>query len=103
MTRPRRVGIVQPAEQRRCTTDRTAQLGGAGVSAVVAEHRDEGWQPVSRYGFTVGAMSFINANQAPKACTLPTVERPLRVGEFDRLFARASAAVERLSPQTARI
>ena len=26
---------------------------------------------------------------APDACTLPTVERPLRVAEFDQLFAHA--------------
>lgn len=48
-------------------------------------------------------MSFIDVNHAPEACTLPTVDRPLRVAEFDRLFARASVAVERLSPQAARI
>ena len=59
-------------------------------------------QPVPRYGFTVGDMTFIDVNQAPEACTLPTAERPLRVAEFDQLFTRA-AAVERLGPQAARI
>ena len=28
---------------------------------------------------------------APDACTLPTAERPLRVAEFDDLFANAAA------------
>ena len=31
----------------------------------------------------------------PEACTLPTVEQPLRVAAFDRLFADAVRAVER--------
>ena len=48
-------------------------------------------------------MTLIDVNQAPEACTLPTVERPLRVAEFDQLFTRAVAAVERLGPQSARI
>lgn len=48
-------------------------------------------------------MTFIDVNQAPEACTLPTAERPLRVAEFDRLFTRASAAVERFGPRVARI
>ena len=30
-----------------------------------------------------------------EACTMPTVERPLRVAEFDALFADAVRAVER--------
>lgn len=47
-------------------------------------------------------MTFLHVNQVPEACTLPTAERPLRVAEFDRLFARA-AAVERLGPHAARI
>jgi hypothetical protein len=45
----------------------------------------------------------IDVSQAPEACTLPTAERPLRVAEFDRLFATAAGAVERLGPQAARI
>ena len=40
--------------------------------------------------------------QVPEACTLPTAERPLRVAEFDRLFAAATMA-ERLGPTQARI
>jgi hypothetical protein len=35
---------------------------------------------------------------APDACTLPTAERPLRVAEFDDLFAFVAAA-ERSRPQ----
>jgi hypothetical protein len=36
---------------------------------------------------------------APEACTLPTVERPLRVAEFDEMFGAATAA-ERLASTT---
>ncbi|WP_432872143.1 hypothetical protein [Microbispora rosea] len=32
---------------------------------------------------------------APSACTLPTAEQPLRVAEFDALFAEAVRAVRR--------
>lgn len=35
---------------------------------------------------------------APQACTLPTPERPLRVAEFDHLFATALRGQQRLSP-----
>ncbi|MGH3383449.1 MAG: hypothetical protein ACRDO1_02610 [Nocardioidaceae bacterium] len=35
---------------------------------------------------------------AVDACTLPTVEQPLRVAEFDALFAQHVVKVERLSP-----
>jgi hypothetical protein len=37
------------------------------------------------------------------ACTLPTVEQPLRVAEFDRLFAASLRAVERSSARHARL
>jgi hypothetical protein len=40
---------------------------------------------------------------AEDACTLPTVERPLRVAEFDALFAERLVRVERLSTTRARI
>jgi len=39
----------------------------------------------------------------PEACTLPTAEQPLRVAEFDGLFADHLQAVEQLGPQEARI
>jgi hypothetical protein len=35
---------------------------------------------------------------APEACTLPTVERPLRMAEFEALFASALRGQRRLSP-----
>jgi hypothetical protein len=47
-------------------------------------------------------MEISDVTQVPDACTLPTVERPLRVAEFDRLFAAATSA-ERLGPGQARI
>lgn len=34
----------------------------------------------------------------PSACTLPTVEQPIRVAEFDRFFADAVCAVRRPNP-----
>jgi hypothetical protein len=38
----------------------------------------------------------------PEACTLPTVERPLRRAEFDSLFAGSLRTQERLSPTVLR-
>ena len=40
---------------------------------------------------------------AADACTLPTAERPLRVAEFDALFAEWLVRVERRSPTSAEI
>ncbi|WP_212756100.1 MULTISPECIES: hypothetical protein [Flexivirga] len=37
------------------------------------------------------------------ACTLPTAQRPLRVAEFDDLFARSLRDVEQLRPTLARL
>ncbi|MFF5292221.1 hypothetical protein [Paractinoplanes globisporus] len=39
----------------------------------------------------------------PDACTLPTAERPLRLAEFDALFATAVRRVDTLSPTHARL
>jgi hypothetical protein len=39
----------------------------------------------------------------PEACTLPTVEQPLRVAEFDELFATAVRPVERVDPTVLRV
>jgi hypothetical protein len=39
----------------------------------------------------------------PDVCTLPTAERPLRVGEFDSLFARGLRDVERSAPTELRL
>src|SRR5215212_5930938 len=59
-------------------------------------------QPVPKYGPTLMNMEISDLAQVPEACTLPTVEQPLRVAEFDRLFAVATAT-ERLGPMQARI
>jgi hypothetical protein len=40
---------------------------------------------------------------APEACTLPTAERPLRVAEFDGLFASALRAQARPGPTQLRL
>jgi hypothetical protein len=49
-------------------------------------------QAVPKYGFTVDGMeNLLNTD----ACTMPTVERPLRLAEFDALFATAVRSVER--------
>ncbi|MGW0214752.1 hypothetical protein ACWDXH_10185 [Micromonospora chokoriensis] len=39
----------------------------------------------------------------PDACTLPTVERPLRLAEFDTFFADAVRGLDRLSAQHLRL
>ncbi|NUT21360.1 MAG: hypothetical protein HOV77_19475 [Hamadaea sp.] len=39
----------------------------------------------------------------PEACTLPTAEKPLRLAEFDALFAVSVRAAERLGPQHLRL
>lgn len=39
----------------------------------------------------------------PSACTLPTPEQPLRVAEFDALFAASLRRVERLAPARLRL
>ena len=44
-------------------------------------------------------MSFL----VPDACTLPTAERPLRLAEFDELFATAVRGVETVAPTHARL
>ncbi|WP_327000514.1 hypothetical protein OHA72_36015 [Dactylosporangium sp. NBC_01737] len=44
-------------------------------------------------------MSFV----VPDACTLPTVERPLRLAEFDDLFATAVRQVDPVTPTHARM
>lgn len=44
-------------------------------------------------------MSFV----VPDACTLPTVEQPLRVAEFDRLLATAVRQVETVTAQHLRL
>jgi hypothetical protein len=43
-------------------------------------------------------VSLTNSWVAPDACTLPTVDQPLRVAEFDALFANQTIGVERVAP-----
>jgi hypothetical protein len=43
------------------------------------------------------------ATWVPDACTLPTVERPLRVAAFDGMFARAVRPASRPAPDTLQI
>jgi hypothetical protein len=40
---------------------------------------------------------------APETCTLPTEEQPLRVAEFDGLFADALQKIERVEPGRLRL
>lgn len=51
-----------------------------------------GLQSGVRYGFTVVGMDTLLTTDA---CTMPTAERPLRLAEFDDLFATAVRSVER--------
>ena len=44
-----------------------------------------------------------DADWVPEACTLPTVEQPLRRAEFDSLFAEDLIDVRRDSPQRVRL
>lgn len=62
--------------------------------------------PVPRYGFTVVGMSDHDASATdwvPDACTLPTAERPLRLAEFDQLFADSVRRLDRLGPDHLRL
>ena len=43
------------------------------------------------------------ADWVPAACTLPTVEQPLRLAEFDTLFTASLRSVERSSARHARL
>ncbi|MEV7990178.1 hypothetical protein [Micromonospora sp. NPDC085948] len=43
-------------------------------------------------------MSSDDQTWVPEACTLPSVQRPLRLAEFDDLFATALREQQRLSP-----
>ena len=45
----------------------------------------------------------IDQSWAPDACTLPTVEQPLRAKEFDDLFRDAVTAVHRFDATRARL
>ena len=47
-------------------------------------------------------MSSIDEGWVPEACTLPTVEQPLRLAEFDSLFATGLVGQERVAPHALR-
>jgi hypothetical protein len=47
-------------------------------------------------------MTTDDAVWVPEACTLPTVDQPLRLAEFDALFAGALREQERVSPTVLR-
>ena len=49
--------------------------------------------------FKEPVMSFV----VPDACTLPAVDRPLRLAEFDDLFATAVRDIEAVAPTHARM
>ncbi len=48
-------------------------------------------------------MQLIDRSWMPDACTLPTVEQPLRAKEFDDLFRDAVTAVHRIDATRARL
>jgi hypothetical protein len=58
--------------------------------------------PVLGYGFTVMFMTDATEVWVLEACALPLGERPLRLVEFDALFASGLTAQERLSPTVLR-
>ena len=70
-------------------------------------HVMQGLQSVLGYGFTVEGMTemmpVIDQSWVPDACTLPTVEQPLRAKEFDDLFRDAVTAVHRIDATRARL
>jgi hypothetical protein len=52
----------------------------------------------------VGEVAGLTETWVPEdACTLPTAAQPLRVAEFDTLFATALRAVERRAPEVLRL
>jgi hypothetical protein len=62
--------------------------------------------PVSGYRFTVDGMHSHDDTSiawVPDACTLPSAERPLRLAEFDRLFATSMRGLDRLGPDHIRL
>jgi hypothetical protein len=48
-------------------------------------------------------MPVTDPSWVPDACTLPTVEQPLRANEFDELFRDAATAVDRIDAGRARL
>src|SRR5215212_2424579 len=52
-------------------------------------------QDMSTTGDTLNGLDWV-----PASCTLPTVEQPLRVAEFDDLFTTAVRHLDRVDPAT---
>ncbi|MFC6023316.1 hypothetical protein ACFP2T_45080 [Plantactinospora solaniradicis] len=44
-----------------------------------------------------------STDRVPASCTLPTVEQPVRLAEFDELFATAVRSVHRAAPSRLRL
>lgn len=63
--------------------------------------------PVLRYSLTVDGVDTEATpppvEWVPESCTLPTAEQPLRVAEFDDLFAAGLWRLERLNPTALRL
>jgi len=47
-------------------------------------------------------MTGVDANWVPGACTLPTVDQPLRLSEFDEMFSKHLRGQDRVSPSVLR-
>jgi hypothetical protein len=62
----------------------------------------DGLHYVPGYRLTVKGMTTDDQAWVPEACTLPTVDRPLRLAEFDDLFATSLRGQQRLSPTALR-
>lgn len=52
---------------------------------------------------TAGHRPVLEPPWVPQACTLPSAEQPLRVAEFDTLFAAALRGVDRVAPTELRL
>ena len=47
--------------------------------------------------------ALVEGSWVPQACSLPTAEQPLRLAEFDELFASAVRGMERVDPLRVRL
>jgi hypothetical protein len=78
----------------RGTRDQTAAVARVTSSRLASFTRVQAY----RRGMTTNDLAWV-----PDACSLPTVERPLRLTEFDDLFATAVRRVESVAPTHARL
>jgi hypothetical protein len=60
------------------------------------------WVQVYRRSMT-DTNALVEGSWVAQECTLPTVEQPLRLAEFDEMFAAAVVAVERVDRLRARL